>query len=296
MVTGHDIGVDVEADGNISVQLALIGGGEPTSFLDDNATLMAASLAGSDDELYRTVEEIGGPESAVLLRVAVTLSGNETNAEIAGALIKLGRDPAVRATALVMKENGIEVSRALLVAGRPQGRELGIRLRTSSTALIDGVRGQGQLTREVLHAAAQTSWSNSASAARTAGDQAKSVVNAATQRAAPLLQQGSASARNSVDRSAAAIRSGTQDAAIAMAANAAAIRQRSGEANEQAAIAARNVEMNAQRQAAAARAVAERQADAARAAAARQAAAIRASAAQVGGNLRSAFGKLRPPR
>jgi len=151
--TNPPTSVQVADDGAIRIQLDLYQAAATASnsYLEGNLEEMAMSLLIGNGTMARHVEEVHGPEAALLLRAAFLVTGiPEPMADAAFVLLE---DPAVQAQMSVLAASGMEVSEimAMAVTGRQDSRSLELeRLQFAAREVERQIRRSGGLSSQSL--------------------------------------------------------------------------------------------------------------------------------------------------
>ena len=153
--TNPPTSVQVDEDGAIRLQLDLYRAATtaPNSYLEGNLDEMALSLLIGNGTLARHVEEVHGPEAALLLRAAFLVTGIPE--PMADAAFMLLEDPAVQAQMSVLAASGMEVSgvMAMAIEARRDSRSSELeRLHVAAREVEREIRRSGGLSAQRLAA------------------------------------------------------------------------------------------------------------------------------------------------
>ena len=110
-------------NGAISVQVELysLAWRHPLTLLDARPEEMAKSLLLGNTQLARDVEELYGPEAALLMRAALIATGGTEMEQFANIIYLLAKDPEVQSMVLAMAGEGIRLGEVMAAAASREG-------------------------------------------------------------------------------------------------------------------------------------------------------------------------------
>lgn len=110
-------------NGTISVQVELysLAWRHPLTLLDARPEEMAKSLLLGNTQLARDVEELYGPEAALLMRAALIATGGAQMEQFANIIYLLAKDPEVQSMVLALAGEGIRLGEVMTAAASREG-------------------------------------------------------------------------------------------------------------------------------------------------------------------------------
>jgi len=110
-------------NGTISVQVELysLAWRNPSTLLDVRPEEMARSLLLGNTQLARDVEELYGPEAALLMRAALIATGGTEMEQFANIIYLLAKDPEVQSMVLALAGEGIRLGEVMTAAASREG-------------------------------------------------------------------------------------------------------------------------------------------------------------------------------
>lgn len=153
----HPTEVNLQDDGAIEVQIELysLAYASPATLLDTNSEEMARSLLIGDSEISRDVEEMYGPEAAVMMRAGFLLVGGPETEEFVNVAYVLSNDPDVQAQAAVLAASGRDLGQVLAAATSREAMQAQRDLRVAAMNLSADLGRGGQIQVDRLHKLAE---------------------------------------------------------------------------------------------------------------------------------------------